>query len=94
MHSTTIFTPTTAPRRNRSAQTDYVFGNGICVGDSEEKVKQAFGPPSEFEETEFKDFLIYEALGLSFEINKQDRSVMETARIMNRRRASYVSRIV
>jgi len=55
----------------------YVFGNGIRVGDSEVKVKQAFGPPSEFEETEFKDFLIYEALGLSFEINKRDRSVME-----------------
>jgi len=55
----------------------YVFGNGIRVGDSEEKVKQAFGPPSEVEETEFKDFLIYEPLGLSFEIHKQDRSVME-----------------
>jgi beta-lactamase regulating signal transducer with metallopeptidase domain len=55
----------------------YVFGNGIRVGDSEEKVKQAFGPPSEFEETEFKDFLIYDQIGLSFEINKQDRSVME-----------------
>jgi len=55
----------------------YVFGNGIRVGDSEEKVKQAFGPPSEAEETEFKDFLIYDQIGLSFEINKQDRSVME-----------------
>jgi len=55
----------------------YVFGNGIRVGDSEEKVKQAFGPPSEVEETDFKDFLIYESIGLSFEINKQDRSVME-----------------
>lgn len=55
----------------------YVFGNGIRVGDSEEKVKQAFGPPSEVEETEFKDFLIYEPLGLSFEIRKDDRSVME-----------------
>ena len=55
----------------------YVFGNGIRVGDSEEKVRQAFGPPSEVEETEVKDFLNYEALGLSFEIHKQDRSVME-----------------
>jgi beta-lactamase regulating signal transducer with metallopeptidase domain len=55
----------------------HVFGNGVCVGNSEEKVKQAFGPPSEIEETEFKDFLIYESLGLSFEINKQDRTVME-----------------
>jgi beta-lactamase regulating signal transducer with metallopeptidase domain len=55
----------------------YVFGNGIRVGDSEEKVKQAFGPASELEETEFKDFLIYDQIGLSFEVNKQDRSVME-----------------
>lgn len=55
----------------------YVFGNGIRVGDSEEKVKQAFGPPSEVEETEFKDFLIYEPLGLSFEIYKPDRAALE-----------------
>ncbi len=55
----------------------YVFGNGICVGDSEVRVKRAFGSPSETEETEVKDFLIYEPIGLSFEINKQDRSVME-----------------
>ena len=55
----------------------YVFGNGIRVGDSEEKVREAFGPPSEFKETEFKDFLIYDQIGLSFEVNKQDRSVME-----------------
>jgi beta-lactamase regulating signal transducer with metallopeptidase domain len=55
----------------------YVFGNGIHVGDSEQKIKRAFGSPSEVQETEFKDFLTYEPLGLSFEINKQDRSVME-----------------
>ncbi|MBN2131706.1 MAG: M56 family metallopeptidase [Sedimentisphaerales bacterium] len=55
----------------------YVFGNGIRVGDSEEKVKQAFGPPSDFKETDFKDFLVYDQIGLSFEVNKQDRSVME-----------------
>jgi len=55
----------------------YVFGNGIRVGDSEEKVREALGPPSEFEETQFKDFVIYDQIGLSFEVNKQDRSVME-----------------
>lgn len=55
----------------------YVFGNGIHVGDSEAKVKQAFGPPSEVEEAEAKDFLNYEPLGLSFEIDKQNRSIME-----------------
>lgn len=55
----------------------YVFGNGIRVGDSEEKVKEAFGPGYALNETESKDFLIYEALGINFEIHKQDRSVME-----------------
>jgi len=55
----------------------YVFGNGVHVGDSESKVKQAFGPDSMLKETEFKDFLIYESFGVNFEINKQDRSVME-----------------
>lgn len=55
----------------------YVFSNGMRVGDSEEKIKQALGPPSEVQETEFKDFLGYEQIGLVFEINKQDRSVME-----------------
>ncbi|MBP7053095.1 MAG: M56 family metallopeptidase [Phycisphaerae bacterium] len=55
----------------------YVFGNSIRVGDSEEKVKQAFGPPSGVKETQFKDFLNYESVGLSFEIHRQKRSVME-----------------
>ncbi len=55
----------------------YVFGNGVRVGDSEERIKQAFGPDYTVKETEFKDFLNYEAIGLSFEIDKQDRSVME-----------------
>ena len=55
----------------------HVFGNGIRVGDAEEKVKQAFGPQYTLRPTEFKDFLIYESLGVNFEIDKQDRSVME-----------------
>ena len=56
---------------------DHVLGNGVRVGDSEEKVKQAFGPDYRLNPTEFKDFLIYEDLGINFEIHKQDRSVME-----------------
>jgi hypothetical protein len=55
----------------------YAFGNGIRVGDMEAKIKQAFGPNSTLRETEFKDFLIYESLGVNFEINKQDRTAME-----------------
>ncbi|MCX5646431.1 MAG: hypothetical protein NTZ17_17385 [Phycisphaerae bacterium] len=55
----------------------YAFGNGIRVGDTEAKIKQAFGPDSVLRETEFKDFLIYESLGVNFEISKQDRSAME-----------------
>jgi len=55
----------------------HAFGNGIRVGDSEEKVKGAFGPDWVLKETEPKDFLNYEALGVNFEISKEDRSVME-----------------
>jgi len=55
----------------------HAFGNGIRVGDSEEKVKGAFGPDWVLKETDAKDFLIYEALGVNFEIDKGDRSVME-----------------
>jgi beta-lactamase regulating signal transducer with metallopeptidase domain len=41
-------------------QTDrHVFGNGICVGSPEDKVKQAFGPEPRREEDESKDYLIY-----------------------------------
>ncbi len=55
----------------------YAFGNGIRVGDSEAKVKGAFGADWGLQEAEAKDFLIYEGLGVNFEINKQDRTVME-----------------
>ncbi|UCD49117.1 MAG: M56 family metallopeptidase [Phycisphaerales bacterium] len=55
----------------------YVFGNGVRVGDSEAKVTQAFGPDFTFEETPGKDFLMYEGLGLGFEVDKSDRTVME-----------------
>ncbi len=54
-----------------------VLDNGLRVGDSEEKVKQVCGRDYVLRETEFKDFLIYQTLGLSFEINKKNRSVLE-----------------
>ncbi|MFH1883099.1 MAG: hypothetical protein ABIL62_10360, partial [Planctomycetota bacterium] len=55
----------------------YKFDNGLGVGDSEQKIKQAFGNDFHLKETKWKDFLSYEDKGLVFEINKQDRTVME-----------------
>jgi len=55
----------------------YVFGNGVRVGDSEAKVKQAFGPDYVIEESKIKDFLIYRQFDLSFEVYKPDRIVRE-----------------
>jgi len=55
----------------------YKFTDGLGVGDSEQKIKQAFGDDFHFEETEWKDFLIYEDQYLQFEISKKDRTVME-----------------
>ncbi|UCE50576.1 MAG: hypothetical protein JSW47_10510, partial [Phycisphaerales bacterium] len=55
----------------------YKFTNGLGVGDSEQKIKQAFGEDYQLEEGRGKDFLIYEDQGLHFEIHKQDRTVME-----------------
>ncbi|MHC4559586.1 MAG: S8 family serine peptidase [Planctomycetota bacterium] len=55
----------------------YKFANGLGVGDSEQKIKQAFGASFRFKETEWKDFLIYENEGLQFEIHKKNRTVME-----------------
>jgi subtilisin family serine protease len=57
----------------------YKFANGLGVGDSEQKIKQAFGDNFRLEETEWKDFLIYEDQGLQFEIHKKNRTVMEIA---------------
>lgn len=56
---------------------NYVFGNGIHVGDTEAAIKKAFGPGSTLQEAESKDFLNYESLGVDFEINKQNRTVLE-----------------
>jgi len=55
----------------------YRFANGLGVGDSEQKIKQAFGDDFHLKKTWKKDFLTYEGEGLVFEINKNDRTVME-----------------
>lgn len=55
----------------------YKFTNGLGVGNSEQKIKQAFGDDFHLEETEWKDFLTYEDEGLVFEIHKNNRTVME-----------------
>ncbi|MHC4487969.1 MAG: PDZ domain-containing protein, partial [Planctomycetota bacterium] len=55
----------------------YKFASGLGVGDSEQKIKQAFGEDFHLKKTWKKDFLTYEDEGLEFEINKNDRTVME-----------------
>ena len=55
----------------------YKFANGLGVGDSEQKIKEVFGDDFHIEETWKKDFLTYEDKSLVFEINKNDRTVME-----------------
>lgn len=59
----------------------YKLADGLGVGDSEEKVKQAFGNNfhlKEFEKAEY-DILTYENEGLSFDIRKKDRTVIQIA---------------
>ncbi|MBW7989412.1 MAG: PDZ domain-containing protein, partial [Planctomycetes bacterium] len=56
---------------------NYKFANGLGVGDSEQKIKKAFGDNFRIREFERKDFLSYEHIGLMFEIDKRDRTVME-----------------
>ncbi|HUU17046.1 MAG TPA: S8 family serine peptidase [Sedimentisphaerales bacterium] len=55
----------------------YKFTNGLGVGDSEDKIKQAFGNDFQLEEFELKALLTYEDKGLQFEIHKQNRTVRE-----------------
>jgi len=55
----------------------YKLPNGLRVGDSEQKVKKAFGKDFRIEESQWKDFLSYKDEGLMFEIHKQERTVME-----------------
>jgi len=55
----------------------YKLPNGLRVGDSEQKIKKAFGNDFRIKESRRKDFLSYKDEGLMFEIHKQDRTVME-----------------
>ncbi|MFX0201064.1 MAG: S8 family serine peptidase, partial [Candidatus Hodarchaeota archaeon] len=61
----------------------YKFPNGVRVGDSEQKIRQAFGDNFQLEEGiqleegRGKDFLTYEDKGVHFEISKRERTVME-----------------
>jgi hypothetical protein len=53
------------------------FTNGLGVGDSEQDIIQAFGDDFQLYESELKDFLIYQDEGLTFEIHKENRTVIE-----------------
>ena len=55
----------------------YKFANGLGVGDSEQKIKQAFGNNFHLRETKWKDFLAYEDQGVVFEVHKDNRMVIE-----------------
>lgn len=55
----------------------YKFADGLGIGDSEQRIKQAFGNDFQFKETQWKDFLIFENEGLQFEIHKKNRTVIE-----------------
>jgi len=55
----------------------YTFANGLGVGSSEEKIKRTFGDNFHLNEGRWKDFLYYEDKGLTFEIHKKNRAVME-----------------
>jgi serine protease AprX len=55
----------------------YKFANGLGVGDSLDKVKQAFGSDFEREEFERMDALTYEEKGLWFEIDKRSSTIKE-----------------
>jgi beta-lactamase regulating signal transducer with metallopeptidase domain len=73
----------------------YKFANGLGVGDSEQKIKQAFGDNFHLKETQGKDFLTYKDEGLVFEIYKNSRMVMEiTVTQINSRDLSETNTIV
>ncbi|MHC4329276.1 MAG: S8 family serine peptidase [Planctomycetota bacterium] len=55
----------------------YKLGNGLGVGDSEQKIKQAFGEDFELEEAQGKEFRLYQAKGIGFEIHEKNRTVAE-----------------
>jgi hypothetical protein len=47
------------------------------VGDSEQRIKQAFGEDFHLEEDEGKEYLLSDAEGLGFQIHKKNRTVAE-----------------
>jgi hypothetical protein len=55
----------------------YKLSNGLKVGDSEQKIKQAFGEDFRLEEAFGKDYLCYDAKGLAFVFHKKNRTVTE-----------------
>ncbi|MHC4074360.1 MAG: hypothetical protein ACYTGS_20425 [Planctomycetota bacterium] len=55
----------------------YTFANGLGVGDSEDKIKQAFGDNFQLDEREGQNALIYKEMGLRFEFHGEDRTVDE-----------------
>jgi hypothetical protein len=55
----------------------YECSDGLRVGDSERRVKNILGDNYRMIETEWKDFLIYGNQGITFEIHKSNRTVME-----------------
>jgi serine protease AprX len=57
----------------------YKLSNGLKVGDSEQKVKQAFGKDFKLEEAIGKVFRCYHAKGLAFEIHKNTQTVAQIA---------------
>ena len=55
----------------------YKLDNGLRVGDPEQEVKKALGNDFHFKESPWKDFLTYGDKGIGFEIDKNDRTIME-----------------
>ena len=55
----------------------YKSSDGLRVGDSEQRVIKVMGDNYRMNESEWKDFLTYEDHGITFEIHKSDRTVME-----------------
>jgi|GEM_PF-275397 len=53
----------------------YKLGNGLGVGDSEQKIKQVFGEDFKLEKAFGKEFCCYHAKGIGFEIHEKNRTV-------------------
>ncbi len=53
------------------------LASGVAVGVSEEKVRRTMGPDYVLKKSRAKDFLLYPKAGVSFEIDKTKRTVME-----------------